>query len=86
MPQRFEISFRTPRPDPAGQPTLPRPTSRIKTFLQAFAALLVLSAIVTVGIAIGSAVAVLIAALVAIALAALLIRGALYHLKSPDRS
>jgi hypothetical protein len=83
---RFEISFRTPRPDPTGRPALPRPASRIKTFLQACAALLVISAILTAGIAIGTAVAVLIAALVAIALAAFLVRGAFDRLKSTDRS
>jgi len=86
MAHRFEISFRTPRPDSTGQSALPRPTSRVKTFLEACAALLVISAILTAGIAIGTAVAVLIAALVAIALAALLVRGVLYRLKSPDRS
>jgi hypothetical protein len=83
---RFEISFRTPRPDPTGQPALPRPTSRIKAILQACAALLVISAILTAGIAIGTAVAVLIAALLAIALAALLVRGVLDRLKSTNRS
>jgi hypothetical protein len=86
MPQRFEISFRIPRSGPAGQSALPRPTSRIKIFLQSLAALLVASAIITIGVAVGTAVAVLISVLTAIALAALFIRGAFYRIKSTNRS
>jgi hypothetical protein len=69
-----------------GQRALPGPTNRIKIILQAIAALLGGTAIVTVGIAIGTAVAILIASLVVIAFAVLFVRGILYRFKSPDRS
>lgn len=84
MAHRFEISIHSPRRDPTGQPALGRRNSRVKALLQGFAALLVISAVAAVGIAIGTAVAVIIASLVAIALAALLVRGAFDRPKSGD--
>jgi hypothetical protein len=85
MPQRFEISFRIPRSGPAGQSALPRPTSRLKAFLQTCAALFVVGAILTVGIAIGTAVAIFATAFVAIALGTFFVRGVLYRTRFSDK-